>query len=78
MKQKKFNIFSGKSPLVKGDELAAQLAKVTGRINGMMDVFKSAPSGSIATYATAITAGLGAITNIEDFSNINSDKSFTD
>ena len=74
----RFNIFNGGSPLVKGDELAVQLAKVTGRIDGIMNVLKTAPSGTIGAYATYITGGLGQITDAEDFSDINSDKSFTD
>lgn len=74
----KFNIFKGKSPLVKGDELVKELAKSKARIDGIINTLKSAPSANIAGYATAVTTGLSSITEVENFDDINSDKSFTD
>lgn len=76
----KCNLFSGSSPLVKGDELKSQLEIMKARIDKVIEALNAgaASAATVQTYAAAVSAVLIGIVNIEDFENINSDKSFTD
>ncbi len=73
-------LFSGGSPLVKGDELKSQLEIMKNRIDMIINALNAGAAASVTsvTYAAAVTAVIEAITEEEDFSDINSEKSFTD
>jgi phage gp45-like len=65
--------------LVRQQELKTQLAKMTGRIDGIMNALKSAPTGTQdggAAYKAGIAAALNALGNKENFSDIASGKVF--
>lgn len=63
--------------LCKTPELAKQLDKMTRRIDGIMDALKNSPTGSQdggAAYKSGIVGMLSSITDKEDFSEIESEK----
>ena len=65
--------------VVKVDELKDQLAKLTARVDGIMNALKNsptAPNDGGSTYKGAIVTALSSITGKEDFSSIASDKVF--
>ena len=76
----KLKVFSGDSPLVKGDELKSELETMSNRIDRIIDALNagSLAAGTIQTYVAAVTPVLETITKKEDFDNINSDKTFID
>ncbi len=63
--------------IVKADELKTQLAKMTTRIDGIINAIKTAavaPQDGGATFKTNMIAVLETLINKEDFSNIKNDK----
>jgi len=74
------NLFEGTEPIPKGDTLKTELEKMKDRISTIIDTLSgaTAASGSSSTYATFVKVGLETITETEDFTDMNSDKSFTD
>jgi len=77
-----FNVFKGEqlSPIPLGDVLKAELEVLSKRLSDVVKVLedsKMAASGGAPAYAAAIDAGLKLITSVEDFTGINSEKSFT-
>jgi phage gp45-like len=65
--------------LIKVDELKNQLAKLTARVDGIMNAMRNsptAPNDGGSAYKGGIAAALNAIADKEDFSSIASDKVF--
>ncbi len=63
--------------VVKAQELKKQLAILTARVDGIINALKTAPTAAQdggASYKGGIVGVLSAITQKEDFSNIESDK----
>lgn len=63
--------------VVKAQELKKQLAVLTARVDGIINALKTAPTAAQdggASYKGGIVGVLSAITQKEDFSNIESDK----
>jgi hypothetical protein len=74
------SLFEGSEPLVKGDELLTQLTKAKTRIDDIIQIMIDAAdsAASSASYAAYIKTEMDAISDEEDYSDINSEKSFTD
>lgn len=74
------NLFEGSEPLPKGDTLKTELEKMKNRIDIIINTLDgaTAASATASAYALFVKAGLAAITEVEDFDDMNSDKSFTD
>ncbi|GAB6392729.1 MAG: phage baseplate assembly protein [Treponematales bacterium] len=65
--------------LVKAEELAKQLDKMTARIDGIMDALKNAPTAPQdggSSFKAVVVASLSSIVDKENFSNIESEKVF--
>jgi hypothetical protein len=65
--------------IIKVQELQNQLAKLTARLDGVMEALKNAPTtpqDGGSSYKAGIAAALGLLINKEDFSNIESGKVF--
>ena len=65
--------------IIKVNDLKDELAKLTARVDGIMDALKNSPTGTNdggTAYKTAIVTALNSIVNKEDFSSIASDKVF--
>ena len=65
--------------VIKADELRTQLARLTARVDGIMNALRNsptAPNDGGSAYRAGITAALNALTNREDFSAIASEKVF--
>ena len=65
--------------IIKVDELKNQLAKLTARVDGIMNALKNSSTGANdggAAYKAAIVAALSALTDKENFSSIASDRVF--
>ncbi|WP_420582092.1 hypothetical protein [Reichenbachiella sp.] len=63
--------------LIIHDELVAQLTKMTARIDGIIDAIGDgvpAPQDGGSALQATIVAGLAALNDVEDFSNIENDK----
>jgi phage gp45-like len=63
--------------LIKVNELKSQLAKLTARVDGIIQALQNAPTASQdggAAYKAGIATALNALSNKEDFSGIASDK----
>ncbi len=63
--------------IVKADELKTQLAKMTTRIDGIINAIQTAavtPQDGGAGFKTAMVASLSALQDKENFSNIKNDK----
>lgn len=63
--------------IVKADELKTQLAKMTARIDGIINAIQTAavaPADGGATFKTNMVATLATLQNKEDFSQIKNDK----
>jgi phage gp45-like len=69
----------GYGGVVKAEELKAQLAKLTARLDRVISALQNSPTVTQdggAAYKGAIAAALATLTQKEDFSNIASDKVF--
>ena len=65
--------------IIKVDELKSQLAKLTARVDGIINALKNSPTtmnDGAAAYKAAIVTALNLLVNKEDFSSIASDKVF--
>ena len=65
--------------VIKVADLQSELAKLTARVDGIMDALRNsptAPNDGGSTYRAGITAALNAIRDKEDFSSIASEKVF--
>ena len=65
--------------IIKVDELKSQLAKLTARVDGIMNALKNSPTVAQdggSSYKASIVGVLSAIASKEDFSSIASDKVF--
>ena len=63
--------------MVKAQELKKQLAVLTARVDGIINALKSAPTAAQdggASFKAGIVGVLSALTQKEDFSDIESDK----
>jgi phage gp45-like len=67
----------GEGGIVKARELESQLNKLSRRVDGIMNALKNSQTGSQdggATYKTQIAAALAALSDKENFSNLESEK----
>ena len=65
--------------VIKVGELRSQLAKLTARVDGIMNALKNSPTAAYdggAAYKAAIVSALNAIVDKENFASIASDKVF--
>ncbi|MCL2233098.1 MAG: hypothetical protein FWB99_08485, partial [Treponema sp.] len=65
--------------VIKVDELRTQLARLTARVDGIMDALRNsptAPNDGGSSFKAGIVAALNAIVDRENFSAIASDKVF--
>jgi phage gp45-like len=70
---------TGYGGIVKAGDLREQLAKMTARLDGVMNALKTAATGTQdggAAYKAGIAAALAALTDKEDFSEIASETVF--
>lgn len=76
----KLNVFEGSSPMVLGDKLKSELEKSKKRIDDIIQSLQIATKliTTEVPFQTSLTASLAAITDNEDYGDINSDKSFLD
>jgi hypothetical protein len=76
----KCKLFQGSSPLVKGDVLLEELNKAKERIDMIIKSLQAgaAAAASSTTYSAAVMGVISTIVFKEDYSDINSGKSFTD
>ena len=76
----KLNVFEGGSPMVLGDKLKSELNKSKKRMDDLLRGLSTALAmiTTETAFQASLTASISAITDKEDYSDINSQKSFLD
>jgi hypothetical protein len=70
-----------KEAILKGDKTITELNKCKARINGIINAIKTGtitPGDGGAAYKASMTASLNTLTNVENYSNIKSEKTFSE